>query len=111
MVVNRHPVDVEANILARLSAAGEIALRMLPKMMVQDGPQAGLFCQKIKASDRGDLMQEGVSVPYSVIVLIGVAAAFGRPVLECPPWKSTVDRLDALLAEDRLTLSELGLLL
>lgn len=111
MGVSQHISTVEENILTRLNAAGAIALRMLPKMVVQEGPQAGLFCQKVKLDKKGALIQEGASVRYTMMALIGIGAAFGPEVFESRPWKPAADQLYRLLADDRLDLPELGLLL
>lgn len=111
MVLKRQSSAVEENILARLGAASQIAVRMLPRMIVEKGPDAGLFCQKIKENSRGELVQEGASIRYSIIALVGVAAVFGGKVLERQPWSLAVDRLWELLASERLSLGELGLLL
>jgi hypothetical protein len=111
MVVNQEATALEGKILARLNGATEIALRMLPKMIVEDGPHAGLFCQKIKNDGRGGLIVEGASIPYSLIALIGVAATFGNKALEGEPWSTAAGVLDKRFAEKRLSVPELALML
>ena len=102
---------MEREILSALEKTAQIALGMLPRMIVREGSSAGLFCQKLRGAAPGRLEREGVSARYSIIALIGIGAVFGAEGVQDDAWRASLERLSQLLDGDRLTLGELGLLL